>query len=247
MRDPDFGPVEHGTDLELGQLPLQGARGGPERLDLAAAADPLAGPVAVVPLGRVDRQPAVEDDRVEPGPPAVRAARRYARRPPWRHPPAPTRGPGGTGPRAGRRRARRPGSSAIATGAARRGPGRAGERPARAGGSVARRILPQSSRPPRVAVGGLEQPDRGAERSLGAAGPGRLDRRPAVQGRVRRLGPDLPEDMGPLLAVEPFNLLVREFLRQAPLPAQRQQVPRVPARSAWSLGAQGGSSSRPRR
>ena len=76
--DPDLGPVEDGADLELESAPIPGCAGvGSERLGLPAAADPLLGLVAVVPAGRVERQAAVEVERVDPGAGRrARAARR---------------------------------------------------------------------------------------------------------------------------------------------------------------------------
>ena len=63
-----------------------------------------------------------------------------------------------------------------------------------------------------------------AQRGLGIAGLGRLQRRPAAQRRMGRLGPDLADDIGDLLVVEPLGILFRDSLGNLPSPAQGQSV-----------------------
>ena len=78
-----------------------------------------------------------------------------------------------------------------------------------------------------VFVGGLQQPEGGAEDRLRVAGLGRLEWGPAAECRLGRRRPDFIDDVGPLLAVEPLDVFLRDALGHAPPPAHRELMPRL--------------------
>ena len=85
--------------------------------------------------------------------------------------------------------------------------------PVDAGPSYRRRRFPAAGWPARRNVSAV-------------AGLGRLERGPARGASVGAFGPDLADDVGPLLPAEPLDVLIREALRQAPPPAHGQLMPR---------------------